>query len=111
MLRSQLLPFTALVGLEPAQRALLLLAVEPRLRGVVLAAPAGTGKSTLARGFARLSIVHRPPSTVPFIELPLGADDEALLGGLDLEATLRTGRRAARPGLLARADGGTIYVD
>ena len=38
----KMLPFQALVGLEVAQQALLLLAVEPRLRGVVLAAGEGT---------------------------------------------------------------------
>lgn len=37
------LPLSALVGLEMAQQALLLLTVEPRLRGIMLAAPAGTG--------------------------------------------------------------------
>ncbi len=44
------LPFPALVGLEPAQQALLLLAVEPELRGLIIAAPVGSGKSSLARG-------------------------------------------------------------
>lgn len=103
------LPFNALVGLETAQQALLLLAVEPRLRGLVLAAPAGTGKSSLARGYA--AIVGYARQSEPFVELPLGCDDEALLGGLDLEQTLRQGRRVARPGLLARAHGGVLYVD
>ncbi|NJL96174.1 MAG: hypothetical protein HC915_21810 [Anaerolineae bacterium] len=37
------LPFAGLVGLEQAQQALLLLAIEPALRGVILAAPVGTG--------------------------------------------------------------------
>jgi len=110
------LPLPDLVGLDGAVRALLLLAVEPRLGGVVFAAPAGTGKSSLARGFASLmdggqkteegkdilsSTVHRPPSTV---ELPASADEEALLGGLDLEATLRAGRRVA-PGRRCRWPG------
>ena len=49
------LPLPALVGLDAARQALLLLAVEPRLGGVVLAAPAGSGKSSLARGFRVVS--------------------------------------------------------
>ena len=102
----ELLPFPALVGLEPAQQALLLLAVEPRLRGLVLAAPAGSGKSTLARGAQSLF-----GARTPFVELPLGADDDALLGGLDIAATLRSGARVLRPGLLQRAHGGIIYAD
>lgn len=100
------LPFPALVGLEPAQQALLLLAVEPRLRGVALAAPAGSGKTSLARGMRALL-----GGGVPFVELPLGVDDDGLLGGIDLEATLRAGERVPRTGALARADGGLLYVD
>ena len=139
----QQLPLTSLVGLDTAVQALLLLAVEPRLGGAVFAAPAGTGKSSLARGFAALGVreqgsgvrgqehssltphAHSTQHTAystqnstlkiqhspPFVELPLGADDEALLGGLDLEATLHSGQRVARGGLLARADGGVIYAD
>jgi magnesium chelatase subunit D len=103
------LPLTALVGLDLARQALLLLAVDPHLRGVVVAAPVGTGKSTLARGFPAL--LPSQSTSLPYVEIPLGADDEALLGGLDLEATLRTGRRVARPGALARADRGVVYVD
>lgn len=109
-----LLPLPALVGLDQAVQALLLLAVEPRLRGVVFAAPAGTGKSSLARGFRALlepGGLAPGPDALPFVELPLGADEESLLGGLDLEATLRAGRRVARAGLLARAHGGLLYAD
>ena len=101
------LPFQALVGLELAQQALLLLAVEPRLQGVVLSAAAGTGKSSLARGMRSLL----NDQSIPFIELPPSIDVENLLGGLNLEATLRTGRMVMQPGVLARAHGGVAYVD
>lgn len=101
------LPFQALVGLELAQQALLLLAVEPRLKGVVLSAAAGTGKSSLARG---LRAVLGNDET-PFVELPPSIDSENLLGGLDLEATLRSGKLVLQPGVLARAHGGIAYVD
>jgi magnesium chelatase subunit D len=100
------LPLPALVGLDTAQQALLLLAVEPRLGGVILAAPAGSGKTSLARGFRALL-----PDGAPFVELPLGADEDSLLGGIDLEATLRAGTRVPRAGALARAHNGVIYVD
>ncbi len=99
------LPFPALVGLELAQQALLLLAIDPGLRGVALSAAAGSGKSTLARGYRALV------ADAPFVELPLGSDADALLGGLDLEATMRQRRRVARPGILARANGGALYID
>lgn len=101
------LPFPALVGLELAQQALLLLAVEPRLQGVVLPAAAGTGKSSLARGMRSLL----NDDAIPFVEVPPSVDIENLLGGLDLEATLRTGNMVLQPGVLARAHGGVAYVD
>ena len=43
--------------------------------------------------------------------LPLGSDEEALLGGLDLEATLARWARVVRHGLLARADGGLLAAE
>jgi len=100
------LSFTELVGLESAKQALLLLAVNPALAGVAIAAAVGSGKSTLARAFAALL----PPGT-PFVELPVNVTEDRLLGGLDLEATLATGQRVIERGLLARAHGGALYVD
>lgn len=100
------LPFPALVGLELAQQALLLLAVEPRLQGVALVAAAGTGKSSLARG---MRLLH--DAATPYVEIPPGIDVENLLGGLNLEATLRRGSVVMQPGVLARAHGGVAYVD
>jgi len=103
------LPLPALVGLEFAQQALLLLEVEPRLRGMAVGAPAGAGKSSLARGMRDL--LCSDDRSVPFVELPPGVDEAGLLGGLDIEATLCVGRQVARAGALARADGGILYAD
>ncbi len=105
------LAFSALVGLDTARQALLLLAVDPGLGGVVIAAGVGTGKSTLARSFARLSATASESTPPPFIELPVGVTEDRLLGGLDLEATLARGERVHRSGLMARADGGLLYAD
>jgi magnesium chelatase subunit D len=98
--------FADVVGLDTAKQALLLLAVNPALRGVCMAATVGSGKSTLARAFAALL-----PQGTPFVELPVNATEDRLIGGLDLEATLATGQRVIEPGLLARADGGVLYAD
>jgi len=66
---------------------------------------AGSGKSALLHGLAALL------PGLPFEMLPLGSDEEALLGGLDLEATLARGARVVRHGLLARADGGLLAAE
>jgi magnesium chelatase subunit D len=44
------------------------------------------------------------------IQLPINITDDRLLGGLDLEQTLATGKRQVSPGLLAQAHGRVLYV-
>jgi magnesium chelatase subunit D len=100
------LPFSAVVGQAEAKLALLLAAIEPRLGGVLLRGHKGSAKTTLARGFARLL-----PGTAPFVELPLGASEDRVLGSLDLAELLTNGTPRYRPGLLAAAHGGVLYVD
>jgi magnesium chelatase subunit D len=102
----QQLSFSEIVNLDLAKRALLLLAVDPSLGGVVIPASVGSGKSTLARAFARLL-----PEDTPFVELPINATEDRLLGGLDLEMALATGKRVIEKGLLAKAHDGVLYVD
>ncbi len=100
------LPFVAVVGQEPAKRALLLATVEPLLGGVLLRGDKGSAKTTLARGLAALL-----PGDAPFVELPLGASEDRVLGALDLGELLTNATPAFRPGLLAAAHGGVLYVD
>ena len=98
-------PFTALVGQTQAQLALLLAAIDPLLGGVLIEGGRGTAKSTMARGLAPL-LDH-----APFVNLPLGASEEQLVGTLDLEAVLNDKKVHFRPGLLAKAHSGILYVD
>ncbi|MFP5488043.1 MAG: ATP-binding protein [Acidimicrobiia bacterium] len=100
------LPFAAVVGQEHAKRALLLAAVEPLLGGVLLRGDKGSAKTTLARGLAALL-----PGDAPFVELPLGAGEDRVLGSLDLTELLANSTPTFRPGLLAAAHGGVLYVD
>jgi magnesium chelatase subunit D len=97
-------PFSAIVGQSEMKLALLLAAVDWRL-GVLLRGDKGSGKTTTARGLAALL-----PAPVRFINLPLGATEDRLLGGLHLERTLK-GDPVLKPGLLAEAHGGVLYVD
>jgi magnesium chelatase subunit D len=94
------------VGNAPARLALLLNAVEPRCGGLLLLGGRGTGKSTLARLMPTIL-----GAEIPFLPIPLHAAEEALLGGIDLEATLARGRRILQTGILSRVDGGFALVD
>src|SRR5579884_1479560 len=97
-------PFAAIVGQDQLKTALLLAAVDWRL-GVLLRGDKGAGKTTSARALAELL-----PKPCTFVNLPLGITEDRLLGGLDLGKTLQ-GHPQLRPGLIAEANGGVLYVD
>ena len=99
-------PFSAVVGHDDAKLALLLAAIDPAIGGVLLRGQKGSAKTTLARGLAALL-----PGDAPFVDLPLGATEDRLIGTLDLGAVLTGDGRRFEPGLLAAAHGGVLYVD
>ncbi|KMO40306.1 magnesium chelatase [Methylobacterium tarhaniae] len=90
---------------ENACLAAALVALDPAGTGVVLRArPGPVREAWLDRLRALL------PEGTPVTRLPAAIADDALLGGLDLPATLATGRPVAQPGLLARSHGGVVLV-
>lgn len=130
-------PFSAIVGQDEMKLALLIASVDPSIGGVMVFGDRGTGKSTASRALAALL----PPMTtvencryhclpeqrgtcpdpctsgrnakraVPFVDLPLGATEDRVVGSLDLEKALRQGEKAFEPGLLAKAHRGFLYID
>lgn len=63
---------------------------------------------------ARFVEAKEPPSrtiSAPFVELPLGATEDRVVGTLHVEEALRSGARKLDPGLLAAANRGVLYVD
>ena len=98
-------PLAAVVGADALKLALCLTAIDPKIGGVLIEGPRGMAKSTLARGLADLL------ASGQFVTLPLGATEERLVGTLDLDAALGEGRAQFSPGVLAKADGGVLYVD
>ena len=117
-------PFSAIVGQDEMKRALLIAAVDARIGGVMVFGDRGTGKSTAVRALAALlppiaaseagyqdGTPRRGTTPVPFVDLPLGATEDRVVGALDLERALGAGIKAFEPGLLARANGGFLYID
>jgi magnesium chelatase subunit D len=132
-------PLAALVGQEQLKSALLLCAVNPSIGGVVIRGDKGSAKSTAARGLAAVMapiervtgcayncMPGQPTATcevcnhpqpalettrVPFVNLPLGAGEDRVIGSLDFERALKDGRKAFQPGLLASAHRGILYID
>ena len=133
-------PFSAIVGQAEMKLALLIAAVDPMIGGVMVFGDRGTGKSTAVRALAALLppmlVVDGcrfncdpalPPgcpdciarggrrrsvmAAVPFVDLPLGATEDRVVGALDLERALTKGEKHFEPGLLARAHRGFLYID
>jgi magnesium chelatase subunit D len=89
-----------------ALRAAALIAVDPvGLGGVALIAQHGPVRE---RWIALLRSLL-PPDT-PVRRVPLHVRDDRLIGGLDLSATLQSGRPVAQTGLMVEADGGLLML-
>lgn len=104
-------PFSAVVGQDDLKLALVLAAVDPSIGGVLISGERGTAKSTAARGLAALLPKTAEGNAAPFVELPLGATEDRVVGSLDISRILQDGSTHLRSGLLARANGGVLYVD
>ena len=98
-------PFTAIIGQHSLKTALLISSVDPRMGGVLISGPRGSAKSTIARSLADLIPGH------VFVNLPLGASEEKLIGSLDLDKALSNNEVVFSDGLLAKAHQGVLYVD
>src|SRR5580693_6923562 len=102
-------PFTAIVGMEDAKKSLIYHAIDPRIGGTLLLGHRGCAKSTLVRGFAE--ILRSENGEAPFVELPLGATEDRLIGSVNAESLVEEGRWKGRRGLIEEAHGGVLYVD
>src|SRR6185369_12272438 len=127
---SLLFPFSAIVGQDEMKRALIFNAIDPSIGGLLITGTRGTAKSTAARSMAALlpeievisgDLFNTAPSPTdkdrtariptPFVNLPVGATEDRVLGTLNVERMLQAGEKHFEPGLLARANRGVLYVD
>ncbi|WP_425498719.1 VWA domain-containing protein [Haloplanus salilacus] len=131
--------FDEIVGQSELKRALLAVGANDALDGLLIRGEKGTAKSTAVRALSALLPDRRvvadcpygcpagdpdrqcancreradPPTetrSVPLVTLPLGATRERVVGTLSVADAL-DGDYEFDPGLLARANGGILYVD
>ncbi|KAK4536068.1 hypothetical protein CDCA_CDCA07G2093 [Cyanidium caldarium] len=124
-------PLAAIIGQDLIKTALLLAAVHPRAGGVLISGRRGTAKSVAARALHDLlppievmrgSWCNEAPTAdtpeadrtvipTPFVEIPLNATEDRLVGSVDVEQSVQRGESVFQAGLLARAHRGVLYID
>lgn len=104
-------PFSAILAQEEMKLALLLNAVNPAIGGVVVRGEKGTAKSTAARGLRELLPARADGKLPAFVDFPLGATEDMVIGSIDFEGAIRDGAVRFQPGILARAHEGVLYID
>jgi Mg-chelatase subunit ChlI len=57
------------------------------------------------------SIATLPARKTRFVDLPVSATEDRVVGTLDIEVAIKTGRKKFEPGVLAAANRGLLYVD
>jgi magnesium chelatase subunit D len=88
-----------------ADLAAAIVAVDPHaVGGVRLRGPPGPARDRWLKRFAEVC------GGLPLRRMPAQASEDRIVGGLDLAATLRTGRRVSERGLLAAAHGGVLVL-
>lgn len=104
MMRHNNFPFSAVLGLNHAKTAILVVLVNPRAGGLLISGPQGIGKSTLMRSTQEL--IERP-----WRDIPVSVTEDRLFGTIDTEKAIYSGQKKLYPGIINEADQGVLYLD
>ena len=99
------LPFSAIFGQDDAKLALMVAAVSPHIRSVMLKGASGTAKTVLARSVAGID----PGKSL--INVPQNVTDEQLFGSIDLDKAMAGESVELGDSILQRAHGNYLYLD
>lgn len=98
-------PFVAVEGQDKVKKALLLNVINEKIGGLLINGEKGTAKSTLVRGLGKIL------SDKKIINLPLNITEDNLVGSIDIEKTLKSGKKFFQEGLLKKCHGNILYID
>ena len=104
MMKRNNFPFSAVLGLNHAKTAILIVLVNPRAGGLLISGPRGIGKSTLMRSTQEL--IERP-----WRDIPVSITEDRLFGTIDTEKAIYSGQKKLYPGIINEADQGVLYLD
>lgn len=100
-----LFPFPAITGQDDAKKALLCALASDEIRTVLVTGDRGTAKSTLARSISMLADKKH------VLTVPQNITYDRLLGTIDLENAISTGKVRLTPGLMEQGDRQILYAD
>ena len=98
-------PFVAIEGQEKIKKALLLNIINEKIGGVLISGEKGSAKSTLVRGLEKILTDKK------VINLPLNITEDNLVGSIDIEKTLKTGKKVFQEGILKKCHNNILYID
>lgn len=98
-------PFVAVEGQDRLKKALLLNIINEKIGGVLINGEKGTAKSTLVRGLEKILTNKK------IINLPLNITEDNLVGSIDIEKTLKSGKKVFQEGLLKKCHNNILYID
>ena len=132
--------FSAVVGQERFKTAYLATIVNPQIGGLLVSGPKGTGKSSIVhsiesilpeyevvadcrfncdpdrpRRFCTLcrekDEITRARRKMKIVNLPLSCTEDRLIGSVDIENLLKTGKKEIQVGILGEANRNILYID
>jgi Mg-chelatase subunit ChlI len=133
-------PFSAFVNQDELKLALLLNVINPKIGGVLIKGPKGTGKSSFVYALPdilpKISVVKGCPyncnpsdptnmcdecrsktnldieeKPMRVVTLPLGTTEDRLIGSINVEEIISKGIKRLQPGILAMANQNILYID
>jgi Mg-chelatase subunit ChlI len=132
--------FSAIVGQAEFKTAYLANIVNPKIGGLLISGPKGTGKSTIVHSIETILPQYDSVDGCPFncdpqkperfctlcrerdqiksvsktmkiINLPLSCTEDRLIGSIDIENLLKGGEKKIQAGLLGEANRNILYID